>query len=215
MSIHLQPIPVLHTRLHDRFKTAVLLAGMIVLVISLGSGARAAWIYSKAIVAQMFLDQSWQLSLLAEHPQKPWSWADMSTIARIDVPTLNESLIVLSDASGESMAFGPGLVAGDPLQATQGTIAIGGHRDTHLSFLEHLPIGAEIHMENAAGELHRYQINDKTVVDSDYEALRISRTQPGLVLITCYPFNATQTGGSLRLVARARKVDAQSAILLP
>jgi len=122
---------------------------------------------------------------------------------------------VLSDASSESISLGPGLVAGEPLKATSGTIAIGGHRDMHLSFLEHLPIAAEIHMENAAGELHRYRITDKNVVDSDYHALRISSTQPELILITRYPFNATQTGGSLRLVARARKVDAQSAILLP
>lgn len=176
----------------------------IALAVSIGSGAQAGWIYGKAMIAQVLLENAWRESLLANKPHKPWSWADIRTVARLDVVDGNNSFIVLSDASGEAMAFGPGLVGGNTKRAQKNTIAIGGHRDTHLAFLEHLPVGAHINMQNTDGQLLRYELIDKTVVDSRDQSIEISEETPGLVLITCYPFNARQTGGPLRLVAKAR-----------
>ncbi|MFT6301775.1 MAG: sortase A [Granulosicoccus sp.] len=176
----------------------------IAIVISLGSGTHAGWIYGKAAVAQLLLENAWRKSLVVAAPHRPWSWADIRTVARLDIVDTNKSFIVLSDASGEAMAFGPGLVGGNTLKATQNTIAIGGHRDTHLSFLEHLPIGAHINLQNAAGLFLRYELVDKTVLDSRSQSIKISKTTPGLVLITCYPFNTRQTGGPYRLVAKAK-----------
>ena len=176
----------------------------IAIALSVASGTQAGWIYGKAMVAQLLLENAWRESLLDNAPHKPWSWADIRTVARLDIVDSNQSFIVLSDASGEAMAFGPGLVAGNTLNATQNTIAIGGHRDTHLSFLEHLPIGAHINMQNTEGDFVRYELMDKTVVDSRHQSVQISKNIPGLVLITCYPFNAQQTGGPYRLVAKAK-----------
>lgn len=176
----------------------------IAIAVSVVSGTQAGWIYGKAMVAQLLLENAWRESLLDNAPHKPWSWADIRTVARLDIVDSNTSIIVLSDASGEAMAFGPGLVGGNTLNATKNTIAIGGHRDTHLSFLEHLPIGAHINMQNTEGEFVRYELMDKTVVDSRHQSIQISKNNPGLVLITCYPFNAQQTGGPYRLVAKAK-----------
>lgn len=176
----------------------------IAITLSIASGTQAGWIYGKAVVAQVLLENAWRKSLIDNQPHKPWSWADIHTVARLDIVDTNKSFIVLSDASGEAMAFGPGLVGGDTLKAKQNTIAIGGHRDTHLSFLEHLPVGAHINMQNAEGVFLRYELVDKTVVDSRSQSIKISRKYPGLVLITCYPFNARQTGGPYRLVAKAK-----------
>jgi sortase A len=176
----------------------------IAIAFSIGSGTQAGWIYSKATVAQLLLENAWRKSLLDTAPHKPWSWADIRTVARLDVVDTNRSFIVLSDASGEAMAFGPGLVGGNTLNPTRNTIAIGGHRDTHLSFLEHLPVGAHINMQNTEGQFLRYELVDKTVVDSRNQFIQISQNNPGLVLITCYPFNARQTGGPYRLVAKAK-----------
>jgi sortase A len=181
----------------------VIACAVLALGASLLSAAQATWISGKALMAQYLLSVAWEHSLQSGSAKKPWRWADVHTVARLDIPALDESLIVLNDASGEAMAFGPGLVAGDPLQAGYSTIAMGGHRDTHLGFLEHLQAGARIDLETLDGQWHAYYLADKQVVDTRTRTLQISPNKPGLVLITCYPFNASQTGGPLRMVARA------------
>lgn len=108
------------------------------------------------------------------------------------------------------MAFGPGLVAGDPLHAANSTVALGGHRDTHLAFVEHLDAGHTLLLENSRGKIQRYRLINKRIVDTRSETIAISAQQAGLVLITCYPFNALQTGGPLRMVATAAIVDETS-----
>ena len=178
-------------------------ASGLILFASLFTGAQATWISGKAWLAQQLLNSAWQTSRQQGASGKPWQWADVSTVARLSIPATDDSLIVLSDASGEALAFGPGLVAGDPLHAESMTIAIGGHRDTHLAFLENLPAGELIELDTIDGKTHRYRLTDKKIVDTRSQSLSISTDTPGLVLITCYPFNATQTGGPLRLVARA------------
>ena len=195
-----------HADKDKRTNTLWLTAAGIALALSIGSGTQAGWIYGKAIIAQLLLENAWRQSLLDKTPHKPWSWADIQTVARLDIPEANKSFVVLSDASGEAMAFGPGLVAGNTQKALQNTIAIGGHRDTHLAFLEYLPIGAHINMQNTDGQFLRYELVDKTVVDSRSQTVQISQSKPGLILITCFPFSATQTGGPYRLVVKAKLI---------
>lgn len=162
---------------------------------------------AKALLAQHLLQQAWNTSMQSGVGAKPWSWADVNTIARLNLPSVKESFVVLSDASGEAMAFGPGLVAGNPLNAKNESLAIGGHRDTHLAFLEHMAIDSPIELQALDGTTHRYRLLDKTIVDSSNTHLSISTNTAGLVLITCYPFNAQQTGGPLRMVARAVAIN--------
>ncbi len=172
------------------------------------SAASAVWMAGKARLAQHLLDIAWQSSRHLERAVKPWQWADVSTVARLTIPAMNESLIVLSDASGEAMAFGPGLVAGDPARAGSTTLAIGGHRDTHLAFLQHLEPGESILLETLDGGTHHYRMLDSQIVDTRRQSLSIASQSPGLVLVTCYPFNAGQTGGPLRMVIRAAYLPA-------
>lgn len=191
----------------SNYRKVLLTASCIAMLVSAYTGSQAAWIMGKAKLAQYLLDMSWSNTLVNGIAQKPWSWADIRTIARLDIPDVSESLIVLSDASGEAMAFGPGLVGGNPQTAATNTLAIGGHRDTHLSFLEHLPIGTIINLETTDSLDLQYQLLDKQIVDTRKYELTISQHTPGLVLITCYPFNASQTGGPLRMVARAILIE--------
>lgn len=164
------------------------------------------YISAKAMLAQQLLQHAWNTSIESGVGAKPWSWADVNTTARLNLPSINASFIVLSDASGEAMAFGPGLVAGNPLNAKTESLAIGGHRDTHLAFLEHMAINTPIELQAMDGTTHRYRLLDKQIVDSSKMSLAIATDKPGLVLITCYPFNAQQTGGPLRMVARAMAI---------
>ncbi|MFK7853446.1 MAG: class GN sortase [Granulosicoccus sp.] len=175
----------------------------LLMAFSVLTGVEAAWIMGKAKVAQYLLAASWKDSLEQGHTKKPWAWADVQTIAKISIPAARKTLIVLNDASGEAMAFGPGLVAGSPEHAMSSTLAIGGHRDTHMRFLEHLPLDSIISLDTIEHRNLHYRLLDKQIVDTRKQTLAISQQLPGLVLITCYPFNAAQTGGPLRLVARA------------
>ncbi|MEE9320538.1 MAG: class GN sortase [Granulosicoccus sp.] len=177
------------------------------LVLATLAGSNAVWLSSKAILAQYLLGEAWRHSLASENTVKPWSWADVRTVAKLDIPSLGRTLIVLSDASGEAMAFGPGLVAGDPELAATSTIVLGGHRDTHLAFLEHIQPGATFLLENSKGEKFQYILSEKRIVDTKRETIGISALQPGLVLITCYPFKSLLTGGRQRLVVTARQAN--------
>jgi sortase A len=178
-------------------------AGTVAVLVATASGSRSLWIGGKAIVAQHLLESAWQQTQHSGTQKKPWPWADVMTAARLHVPSINASLVVLGDASGEAMAFGPGLVAGNPDNAAKETIAVGGHRDTHLAFMEHLDIGSMLFLESHDGNTYPYVLKDKKIVDSLTHTLSISTQRAGLVLITCYPFSASQFGGPLRLVATA------------
>ena len=170
---------------------------------ALACGARAGWLAGKAVLAQHLLERAWRTTLVSGSPTRPWPWADVTPVAKLHVPSLDRALIVLQDASGEALAFGPGLVAGSPARAAAAALAIGGHRDSHLAFLEHLSAGARLTLETRDGSRHAYRLAATRIVDSARETFGIARDRPGLVLITCYPFRATQTGGALRHVAIA------------
>ena len=194
------------------------LAALLIAVAVL-SGAGASWIAVKATLAQVLLERSWRATRAGDAPVRPWPWADILPIARLEVPSADATLIVLRDASGEALAFGPGLVAGDPERAARQPLALGGHRDSHLAFLEHLAIGATLRLEDRAGRRHVYRLASRRVVDRRDGPLSMPSDRPALVLITCWPFRATQTGGPLRLVAVALPVDAptsaESAATMP
>ena len=167
------------------------------------AGGRAAWLAGKGALAQRLLAQAWA-DRAAGGAVRPWPWADAVPVARLSAPSLERAAIVLGDASGEALAFGPGLVAGDLRRAADESVALGGHRDSHLAFLEHVAIGDPLELESADGRSHRYRVEALEVVDASRHTLAIARDAPGLVLITCYPFDARQTGGPLRFVATAR-----------
>lgn len=192
----------------------LLACGALAVIASLFTGFNAGYLYLKSEVAQRLLHHAWQKAKNDEQIRKPWPWADISSIARLSyIPDSGKSeqtqaFIVLDNVSGEAMAFGPGLVAGELSNPLHNTIALGGHRDTHLAFLEHAGLGQSLQLETLDGQIYHYSLESTFVLDTRSEQLQIAADAAGLVLITCYPFHAGQTGGPLRLVARARLVSA-------
>jgi len=195
-----KPLPIQRRATHR----LTICSAAVLLSLAAFAGGQSLWISGKAFVAQHLLERAWRSTLRTHHLAKPWPWADIAPVAKLNVPTLDLSLLVLGDASGEAMAFGPGLVAGRIAAADSEVIALGGHRDTHLAFLENLPSGSAIRLQTSQGIWHNYRLRSSQVVDSRSNTVTIARNHPGLVLITCYPFNAMQTGGPLRYMITAQ-----------
>ena len=85
-----------------------------------------------------------------------------------------------------------------------GTAIVTGHRDTHFRFLERVKPGDEVLVELPGGRPTRLTIEEVSVVDSRTAMIRSEDQAAGLILMTCYPFDAVVPGGPLRYVVTAR-----------
>ena len=165
------------------------------------------YIHAKAVLAQLLLETAWSQTLDGQKEVKPWPWADTWPIARLKAPDLEISRIVLAGANGSSLAFGPGHLFGSASPGENGNIIISGHRDTHFSFLENLKTGDPIELQSY-NKTTSYRINETVIIDKEKINFIPTDTGNKLILITCYPFNAIQAGGSLRYLVIAEPVQA-------
>lgn len=166
------------------------------------------WMKAKSVVGQVLLEHAWQRSVDTGLKTKAWPWADTWPVAKMSVQNGGPSLVVLEGISGEAMAFGPGLVSASSATAAEGTMVIGGHRDSHLAFLKDLNRNDVVEVTTVDGHSQDYRVIDLLVADSDQESLMVQKEKHALILVTCYPFNALQTGGPLRFIVVATPVNA-------
>lgn len=163
------------------------------------------WIPFKALVAQELLAQAWAHSQVRQVEARPWPWADTWPVAKLDMPELGASMIVLEGVHGESLAFGPGRVPTGP----EGPVILAGHRDTHFSHLQHLSAGNELRLQGKDQQWQSYRVTGIRVVDSRAESIDLHALGPGtLLLVTCYPFDSLDARGPLRYVVEASSVYA-------
>ncbi|OFZ96541.1 MAG: sortase, marine proteobacterial type [Betaproteobacteria bacterium RIFCSPLOWO2_02_FULL_62_17] len=176
-----------------------------VLLLALGGWqfGQGGYIYAKAQLAQVLIARAWERTLAGESQAKPWSWADTWPVARLTVPALKVDLYVLAGASGRTIAFGPGHMAGTPLPGAAGNSVIGGHRDTHLAFLRKVARGQELIVQRADGSKLSYRVAGAEVVDKTDTGVIVNDGGTRLTLITCYPFDALRAGGRERYVVSA------------
>lgn len=178
------------------------------LMVALQQLAGAGYIALKAQLAQFLIANSWDTSRLADgHPAKPWPWADTWPIARLKVPRHGIDLFVLSGATGNALAFGPGYEVASAMPGEKGVTLIGGHRDTHFEFLQHLQPNTLLSLQLPSGEELHYQVSDTRIVNTDkHPNPQLGAQGNKLLLVTCFPFNTLQPGGPLRYVVSARPV---------
>ncbi|OZB12307.1 MAG: sortase, marine proteobacterial type [Marinobacter sp. 34-60-7] len=164
------------------------------------------WIPLKAMVAQELLALAWAESQARQVETRPWPWADTWPVARLQLPTMGVSLIVLAGSHGESLAFGPGRV--DTGLGDLGPVILAGHRDTHFRHLKTLAAGDALRLQGRDQQWREYRVADTRVVDSRYETLDPTALGPDtLLLVTCYPFDAMDARGPLRFVVEAHPAN--------
>ena len=164
------------------------------------------FIRTKAVVAQILLEDAWAKTVETGKPAKAWSWADTWPVARIDFPSLGRSAIILEQAGGEAMAFGPAHVGGTPLPGERGVSVIGGHRDTHFRFIKDLTTGAEIEVTKSNGDHVRFVVTGSAIVHANASGINPEGSLPRLALVTCYPFDGL-TRGPLRYIVFAEALS--------
>lgn len=181
--------------LPKRNAAAPLWAAAIITCIAFGGWQLGHGLYlmAKAELAQLLLDRAWAKTLRDGQPHKAWSWADTWPVAKLEFPSLGTSRIVLSNASGEALAFGPGHVPGTPLPGTGGTTVIAAHRDTHFSILRELKVDDTVILTSADGTGREYKISASRIADATRSGID-PREGDGIALVTCYPFDAKERG---------------------
>lgn len=188
-------------------RPAMAVAAVIALagVALMGSGL---YIHAKAMAAQYLLKRAFAESLKTGQPVKPWSWADTWPVARLDVPRLSASAIVLHGSSGQALAFGPALLENVPPPGEAGASVIAAHRDTHFSWLRDAKLGDEIQVTRKDGSIFWFRIANMQVVRWDASGIDANADGSWLVLSTCWPLDAA-TPGDMRLVVRAQMTGRQ------
>ena len=158
----------------------------------------------KAQVAQILLNHAWQQSIKNGEGAKPWPSFDGRPIFKLVITKHQVSQIVLDGTSGQSLAFGPGFHSETHLPYMNKTTAISSHRDSHGNFIKKLIVGDEIQLQDLHKQWHYYIVDDFFIINV-HDQKQITNTK-GLLLITCYPFNAITSGTPLRYIVSARKI---------
>ncbi len=167
--------------------------------------AQATWIDVKAWLAQRLLERAWRKTQDGERDAKPWPWADTHPLARLRlVDHDGVSLIVLTGASGRTLAFAPGHIDGTALPGSSGNVGIAGHRDTHFRVLRDVRRGDLVELETPVGERLTYRVTSTEIVDQRDTRL-LHHGSDRLTLVTCYPFDAIRPGGPLRWLVTAER----------
>ncbi len=154
----------------------------------------------KAQLAQVLIAHAWQSKPAHQPAARPWPWADIHAVAKIEVPRLGITQYVMNASNGEALAFGPGHLSQTSLPAQAGHSMVAGHRDSHFEFLQYLKPQDEIIMTNYRGQQQRYLIKRAYLLDTRTEQLWHQPEQNALTLITCYPFNKLSSQGPLRWI---------------
>lgn len=166
---------------------ALLVAGALI-------AAQALFIPAKAQVAQVLMSNAWERQLSTGDPARPWPWADFSPAAKLRFVSQRRSVLALTDASGESLAFGPTLMAASVQPGEPGIAVFAAHRDTHFSFLNQLKKGDEVDVDLPTGS-HTFRVTGAEVVRWDESGIQPhDGGPPRIALVTCWPLDAKMRG---------------------
>ena len=156
---------------------------------------KASYLPAKAYIGQKMLLDAWERTIETGELQKSWEWADFVPIAKLSIRHLGVSLVTLDRASGEALAWGPGLINYNTQIGMDGTAFIVGHRDSHMRFLKDLKIGENLTLELSNGVQQTYQAVRSDIVDSRTWKVPTDPTSTtSIALITCWPFDETNSG---------------------
>jgi sortase A len=109
-------------------------------------------------------------------------------IARIDIPRLKVSDVVIEGDDTDTLAHAVGHIPGTALPGQLGNIGLAGHRDSFFRKIGELRDGDTLVLETARGTF-RYHVAKLAIVAPGDTGVLNSTGEPALTLVTCYPFH--------------------------
>lgn len=189
-----------------RVRSPLVLLSVAVMACGLVLFGQGLWIHAKAYAAQILLERAFTQSIATGEKVKPWAWADIWPVARIEAPLLAASAIALNGTSGQALAFGPGHLQNTPKAGEAGTAVYAAHRDTHFAFLKDMEKGDLIRITRDDGKTYTYRATQMAIARWDEAQIDVHAAGSHLVLATCYPFDAVMQG-PLRYLVYANLVQ--------
>jgi len=177
---------------------------LVVGLLGMATFVYGAYIPIKAELAQLLIHRAWSQSIETGQSVKPWAWADMHPVLRLESKAHNQDLIVLSGDTGNVLAFGPGLSSDTPYLNNESSLLISAHRDTHFTFLQDVALGDNLLLTNTNNVKQQYKITNIEIIDTSKQDIVFNDHQSSVKLVTCYPFDALVAGGSLRYVVNGQ-----------
>ncbi|MCI4661100.1 MAG: class GN sortase [Neomegalonema sp.] len=175
-----------------------------------GLAGSALYIPGKALLGQQLLERAWERAKAGE-PAKPWPWADIEPVAQIHFPRQDKRQLVLNEAHGEAMAWGPAHVTGTARLGAPGLTAVAAHRDTHFDFLGQVAPGDAVELETRDGLFITYRVTQAVVVNANqWRFPRQYRGQDQLVLSTCWPIGDLTPGPERLVIFTERVIETPS-----
>jgi len=178
---------------------------------------RIGYFEAKAELAQHLMQNAWEENKqlmnqldgkIKTNPAKikPWPWADTWPVFKLIIPRIASNSLVLKDASGESLAFGPGLLTTSIYPGERGNSFIAAHRDTHFVHLAEIKNGDAIFIENITEQQLHFKVDLIKIVDSRTHQPLTDTPDTRITLVTCYPFDATESNTPYRYLVSGRLV---------
>ena len=106
-------------------------------------------------------------------------------MAKLEIPSIKLSQIVLDGEVNEALAFGPAIIESS-LESKNKVIA--GHRDSFFKNLGSLKEGDIVELELLESNI-KYRIASTSITEPEDVRWLDSRSGESITLITCYPFN--------------------------
>ena len=164
------------------------------------------YVHAKALLGQHLLETSFARGVGAQTSARPWPWSDFTTEARLTARRLGRSEIVLSDAGGEALAFGPALLGGTAIPGDEGTAVIAAHRDTHFRWLRDVRPGDLLDVTRRDGGTATFVVRKAWIARADASGIDPDRPGRWIALATCWPFDAAERG-PLRYIVEAEATE--------
>ena len=127
-------------------------------------------------------------------------------VGRVEIPAIGMITPLLAGDDSMSLTEGAGHIPGTAFPGGLGTVGIAGHRDTHFKLLRKAKAGMDVRIVGKTGVYH-YRVTSSEIVTPEQVSVLDIVSEPGLVLITCYPFHYIGTAPK-RFVVHAALISA-------
>jgi sortase A len=126
-------------------------------------------------------------------------------VAKLEIPRIGVSVIVVEGADDSDLARGAGHIPGTALPWDSGNVGVAGHRDTFFRPLRSIQREDAIAMSTLHGE-YRYRVVSTSIVGPEDTQVLYPTGRDSLTLVTCFPFDFIGSAPK-RFIVRAERTQ--------